>query len=468
MARNRSSLATATGLLLLTLLYAGLYLLYRQAEPLFPAEPDIDNYSAALAQHEQPALFQRDPAFADGLLTGMLWDGAYLYMRLFQVLHQAFPEDVSRQLALLHIIPSALSLLSFYWLLRGFHLPRVTATLLATAFSLWLLLLFYPGIPSLYYFALTPLLLGALWRYVFAPALHGQALWLPGVALLGAGIGLSPYLVNSVNGLAFNLLTLLLAGLLWLLRRLPLPAFVALLVGLLPALALTSLGGGTGGTGARLTAEAVHLWSQTLQLPSVQPAVYAALYMAIILTGLAAWRTGQRVVKLLFITSSGVLWIMVYGNIVAVLLLYLVLKTWQRRDEPLDAALAVAVSAGVFIGPPLLWIVHEVWSLTQWHTLLFIAWQMYRFHFIGYFIVVLLLARLTLDATRAIPDVRLQWLTQAGLAALIVLQPSRFVTLTAEIETLVLAFMVALLLLLPHARHSFAARPVPLPRLALL
>ncbi|NJR12793.1 hypothetical protein HC776_02740, partial [bacterium] len=138
-----------TVLMAYVLIYSAFFTLY----PKTPADNDLPNYTVISLQAERPDLYSRDTVFADGRFTELLWASSYLYMRLLTAVRHLTSDNISALMTIMELIPSVLSVITFYGLLRAFQRDRGLTLMLAVSLSIWLLINQYEGVPSLYYFA---------------------------------------------------------------------------------------------------------------------------------------------------------------------------------------------------------------------------------------------------------------------------------------------------------------------------
>jgi|GEM_PF-2453355 len=390
------------------IVYILVYVLNVTVNPKYPFESDMPNYAVALAQSENPELYSRDPVFKDGVVTGTLWSSSYAYMRLFQGLYNLTQNNMSATMALLQLIPAFTFCLTFYWLLCAFPLDRWLCLVFSVGMSYWLILNRLEGLPSVFYFACIPLFLRLLWQFIVEPSLHSKPVVLWRAVLIGMVIGFSPLLINSVNGLAFNLLTLCLMTALFLARGMRWQSYAALLVGLIPCLGVATLSGAGGANALQDSEATLHLFNLlpvgslvvslhssfivrfTVPIFGVDNSwlFYFPLFASIV--GLSAWiryaPQPTRTIKIIYLTLSMILWLWTLGNLGILLYVYYLYRFWRRSETLLDYVLITGMNAGVFIGPILLWISIGVWKIIQWHSLVFVMSQMFRFHLLTYFI----------------------------------------------------------------------------------
>lgn len=406
--------------------YILIYILDKTSNPLPASHVDLEYYATALVSVQNPEMYIQDPIFGAGIFTRMIWSSSYLYMRLFQALHTLTGSNISQVLALLHLIPSVASVLTFYWCLRAFRMDRWVTLLMALGLSLWLLLLRYgdAGVPSLYYHACVPIFLRLLWEHLLEPSLLKKHVILWRVVLIGFLIAISSALINSTNALAFSLLTLVLTSFQWLLGRMKWQSYVVLLIGLVPTLLILSLGG-TGGARVLLTDTSAASLVSTLPLadfltPDSYFQFYTFIFLVVVLSGLLRWFRPSRITKFMFVFTSWLFWVLPLGNATILFFTYFVIRLIHKRDDWLDDALIIALNASVFVGPVLLTIFMGIWSVTHIHLLVFIMWQMFRFHAFGYFIGGIVFLRMTVYLTENISQVWLQRVAQAGIVLLII------------------------------------------------
>lgn len=378
------------------------YVLYTTANPKFPFEPDMPTNATAMLQLENPEFYSRDPVYKDGVVTKLFWSSNYVYMKLFQGLHNLTQRNISATMALLQLIPSFTLFLSFFWLLSAFPLDRWLCLMFSVGLSIWVILLRWEGIASTYYFACIPVFIRLLWQFLAEPSLHNRPVVLWHVVVIGMVIGSSPFLINSVNGLAFNAFTLCLVTVQFLAMRMKWQSYAALLVGLLPFLALATLVGAGGANALQddgatqylynltpLNSLYVYIYSSFIVSGSVQIfgadnswLFYFPLFALVVVSSLWVRYTPypSRIAKISFLSLSAFLWLWTLGNTGFLLYMYFLSRFWRRRETAIDYVLITGLNVAVFIGPILLWIAIGVWQLVQWHSLVFIMGQMFRFH----------------------------------------------------------------------------------------
>lgn len=464
------------------IVYITSYVLYVTVFPKPPFEIDLPSYAAELLQYENPSLYSRDPIYQDGFVTGLYWSSSYAYMRLFQGLHNITQHNISAIMALLQLIPAFTLFLTFYWLLRAFPLDRWLCLMFALGISLWLILSRLEGIPTAYYYACVPVFLRLLWQFLVEPSLHDKPVVLWQVVLIGMIIGVSSMLINSVNGLAFNALTLCLVTTQFLARRMKWQVYAALLLGLIPFLGLAALRGAGGGTNSVQGAEAAQYLMSFLPMSSVvvsfqssfvaQGTVeifgvnnswlfYVPLFAMVV--GLSVWiryvPQPTRIIKLIYVSLSAALWLWTLGNIGIVLYLYFLHRFWHRQETLYDYVFMTGMSLGVFIGPILLWITIAVWNVIQWHSLVFIMLMMFRFHLLTYFIAGVALVFMVQHLTDRVGNLSTRCLIQFIFIVAIVSQPVNLPPVLS-VELLILLTLMLIFMSLTASKKMYFTRPL--------
>lgn len=449
-------------------LYIFTYVVHVNINPKYPFDGDLSLYATVLVQEENPELFRRDPVYQDGYVTRLYWSSSYAYLKLFTALYNLTQQNISTTIALLHLIPAFALFLTFYWLLCAFPLDRWLCLMFAVGLSYWLIVQRSTGIPTSFYYACVPVFLRLLWQFLVEPSLQGRPIVLWRVAATGMMIGVSAMLINSVNGLVFSASMLILVTIELLARRMQWQAYAALLVGLLPFLCLALLGG-TGGS-IQDNATALFLFNTlptgtlnaTLYIMSIKIDVFDAGILSFLfyipVSGLVAgmsilmWYTQQptRLLKIIYVSVSALFWLWVVGNIGIILYLYLLSRFWRGRETSLDYVFITGLNVGVFIGPALLWILALVWKVTEWHSLVFIMWQMFRFHRFAYFMAAVALVFMIDDFTQRINNGSLLYLIQFLFILVIGLQPMQMTVISVS-------FLCLLGMMLIFIRLSFSS-----------
>jgi hypothetical protein len=451
--------------------------------PKYPFEADLPTYSAALLQGEHPELYSRDPIYQDGALTARFWASSSLYMRIFQGLLNLTQRNISTTLALLQFIPSFLICLTFYWFLKVFRLDRWLTLMLSVGLSVWLILRFHEGIASVFYFALIPIFLRLIWQGLSEPSLNGQPVVLWRVALIGAVIGISP-LINSVTGLAFNLLILCLLTTQFLALRMRWQSYVAYIIGLIPFLGLAVLSGAGGANMLRDAASGQYLIDRLItaslmgfvELAFVKQAFLKIfspgeswlfyLPLSAFLAGLSVWlRFAPRPstqLKMFFVVCSGIFWLWMLGNVGVIVCLYLFSRFAMKRETQFDYVLITALNIAVFNGTALIWFMLGLWYTTHWTTIALILTEMFRFHFQAFFLISVGLLFMIHHLTQRVRDLTIRRIIQFMLILMIVAQPREHIL----IGTNFIVLMITTLLLIRLARFSrdYFIRPIKRPQ----
>jgi hypothetical protein len=145
------------GFVIVLLLYVLCYGFYVRVFPKYLLNVDLPIYSTVLLQSENPSLYKNDPVYGDGIVTSSYWASSYLYMKLFQSLHNVTQRNMSVTMIFLQLIPCLVFILTSYWFLSIFRKNQWLTLALSVALSLWLVFRYAEGIPSLYYFAVIPI-----------------------------------------------------------------------------------------------------------------------------------------------------------------------------------------------------------------------------------------------------------------------------------------------------------------------
>lgn len=460
--------------------YCVLYFTSVSLYPKFPFEADLPVYSAALLQRENPELYRRDPLYQDGAITERFWASSSLYMRIFQFLHNLSQRNISTTLALLQFIPSFLFYLSFYWFLRIFQLDRWLTLMLSLAMSVWLILRVYEGIASVYYFVFIPIFLRLTWQYLSEPSFDNRSIPLWHAISIGAIIGISPF-INSVTGLAFNLLILCLLTTQVLARKMKWTTYIAYLTGLVPCLGLTVLSGAGGATmldvaaGQHLvermgTSSLMGVVMNIEQIPFVvfRPSESWLFYisLSVFLVGLSLWlRFTPRplyAVKLLFVFLSGVFWLWILGNVGFIFSVYLLSRFALKRETRQDYILITALNIAVFNGTALIWFILGFWSVFKVATIALILSEMFRFHYQAFFLISVGLLFMVHHLTERIKDLSVRRLMQGIIVVMIMIQSHQQITLS--IEFFVLLSTVIILIWLSRSSKYYFVRTIKGPR----
>jgi hypothetical protein len=454
-------------------LYVFGYILHVTVNPKYPYEADLPNYAVALVQSENPELFSRDPVFKDGVFTKMIWSSSFAYMNLFEGLYNLTNRNISATLALLQLIPAFTLFLSFYWLMCAFPLDRWLRVIFSVGVSYWLILTRLEGIPTVYYYACVPIFLRLLWQHLAEPSLNDRPVVLWRVVIIGMAIGISPMLINSVNGLAFNLLTLVLVTVQFLARRMRWTSYAALLIGLIPLLLFAALGGAGGASAIQDRATAEFLFNDqptgtlgiTIHFGFIAHGIvqifdvhnswifYFPVLTAVIALNvlLRYWPKPTRALKIIYLTMNGIMWLGVLGNIGIILFIYFLSRFWRDKQTTLDYVLITGLSAGVFIGPILLWILALAWRVIHWFPLVFIMWQMFRFHMLTYFLAALAVAFMIDQITARIGNRFIRRLMQIVFIVTLGMQP-------ISVPVITMSFLLTLGLVLTFIRLSLSSK----------
>jgi hypothetical protein len=480
----KSSSRFRLGFWIVVVSYLAIYVIHTTLFPRYPISSDLPNYATMMLQAENPQLYSRDPIFGDGTLTQLMQSSSYLYMRFFQWIYHLAGSNISAIMALLQITPGVLSILTFYWALSLLKQEKWLTLMCAVGASLWLLLVYSDGIPSIYYFAFLPLFLGLLWKFLLEPSLNNRPVVLWRVVLIGMMIGISPLLLNSVNGLAFNLLTLAIVTVQLLAGRMRLMSYAALLLGLIPLLGFVATSG-TGGANVLQTYEAAqHLldklprynlvvgWKSSFLIRGdffvLDDKISWVFYLPLtaLITGLSLWlywgRQSTRGTKILYITLCWLLWSWTLGNAGIVLYAYFLNRFWHQREENLDYILITGLNLGVLIGPVLMWLSLGFWDVSHWLTLAFILLQMFRFQYLTFFIALVALLLMFQNLTEKIRDPFAQRLIQLLLIITLVVQPRE----GPEISVQLLVFLgfTGVLMAMSNKQRFYFTRPL-LPKI---
>jgi len=449
-------------------LYIFTYVVHVNINPKYPFDGDLSLYVTVLVQEENPELFRRDPVYQDGYITRLYWSSSYAYLKLFTSLYNITQQNISTTIALLHLIPAFALFLTFYWLLRAFPLDRWLCLMFAVGLSYWLIVERSTGTPTAFYYVCVPVFLRLLWQFLVEPSLQDRPVILWRVTATGMMIGVSAMLINSVNGLIFSSSMLILVTIQLLARRMQWQPYTALIVGLLPFLFLAVLGG----TGGAIQDDGTALFlfnnlptgtlNATLYIMSTKIEIFDAGILSFLfyipLLGLIAglsillWYTQHptRLLKMIFVSVSALFWLWILGNIGIVLYLYFLSRFWRGRETSLDYVFITGLSVGVFIGPALLWILALVWKVTHWHSLVFIMWQMFRFHRFTYFIAATALVFMIEYLTHRINTASLRYLIQVIFILALGLQPMQMTVISVS-------FLCLLAMMLIFIRLSFSS-----------
>jgi hypothetical protein len=444
------------------------YWLYVTINPKYPFEADMPNYSVALIQRDHPELFSRDPVFRDGVFTNMIWSSSYAYMTLYKGLYNLTGQNISATIALLQLIPGLILFLTFYWFLRAFPLNRWLCLMFSVGFSCWLIVGRQEGIPSTFYYACIPIFLRLLWQQLAEPSLHDRHVVLWRIVAIGMMIGVSPMLINSVNGLAFNLLTLILVTVQFLARRMRWQSYLALLGGLIPLLLFAAMGGAGGASAIHDRATADFLFKDVyrgtteviLQLDFIIHGVwkifnlhnswifYLPVLIAVVVMNIFVRyaRRSTRTLRIIYLSVNTLMWWAVIGNVGIILYMYFLSRLWRQRERQLDYILITGISVGAFIGPSLLWICVILWKVLPWYPLVFIMWQLFRFHLLTFFIAGLALVFMIEDLTERIDRVSTRCLIQAMFILMLGIQSVE--TITISISSLVMLGIILIFIYL--------------------
>jgi len=410
--------------------------------PKYPMNADLPGYSAITLQEDNPALYSRDPVYADGSVTRTYRASSYLYLSLFHALQDATQHNISATMALLQLIPSVASIFTFYWFLSVFQKDQWLTLMLAVGLSFWLVMRPGDGIPSVYYYACIPIFLRLLWQVLLEPSPHKRPVVLWHVVGIGILISSSALLINSVNGLGFSVQTLGFITVAFLAGRMKWRSYVALLVGLVPILCLVALSGTGGVNGGQNTASAQHMIDSyfvqsvisysdflvhlVMVLSGSKTSLVFYLPVSLAVIALSVWLyrfpESPRFIKALYLTLSWLLWSSILGNVGILLYFYLLSRLGTENEQPLDYVFITGINIGMLAGPPLIWVVLTIWQVTQWHTLAFLLSQMFRFQYLTFFLITPTLLFMGHHLTENIAHPGLKRFLQATLIVGIALQ----------------------------------------------
>jgi hypothetical protein len=268
---------------------------------------DFANYSIAILQFSEPDLFAKDPLWRTGSATQTFWASGGLYMRINQWLYTFHQGHWSYPLRILNTASFSLMALGLYWLFSkidpDFFANIVFAVAIASVIPTDLLY-----IPTGLYFAFVSLIATWLLRWLILPGLEKQSVSRWRILFLGFVVGLSPSLINSVNGLSFLLWLGAVTGLQALLRQMPWTVFLTFWAGVIPPFSLGILLG-TGGA-YQMTAESANWYVGTIFFARADVVQNSLVFSLISLVAAATWWiTKARWAKSVFVISQVMIWL---------------------------------------------------------------------------------------------------------------------------------------------------------------
>ena len=419
---------SARGRLLLASLLAAMFILIQvivtftqRSRPPLILFWDTVTYTVSLLQRLDPQLFRRDTIFANGTFPESIWLSSYLFMRGLRFSYELTKGDWVLTFNILRLLMS-IPFFGFLWLFFRAILknPLLSVGIAIIAFfpayftftnSFWGM----PGtvyvrgetlpealVPEVLYTALSPLLAWMIFKFWFAPGSRQERIRPLIIAAIGITLGLSMYLIHTLNAIAVIEVVGLIALFQFLRRKLPFWTILVFAISAAP-LFIIRLFNGAGLTGRldAIDAQAIMSFGQTymifpwtnrwplnstsLSFDPHPPLVLAffALYWSVTLLTLWSLRTAQRrkrQAKVWFVIIQ-VLYGFLFtsaGYLPLVLLVYGIFRIVRDEEDDLDRTLLLVLIIAQLVGPMQQTLLYFVWQATNAYSLTGIIFEMAR------------------------------------------------------------------------------------------